>query len=417
MEHHEAVIIGAGHAGLAASQRLAAAGVDHVVLERGRIGETWRSQRWDTFALNTPSWANRLPGDTDDDVLSPADAFHSATVFADRLAAYAARWGLPVHERTAVHAVSPCPDGFEVGIGGPGGERLGAHSVVVASGIQNVPRLPQIAGELPGWVTQLHSLAYRDPASLPAGAVLVVGGGQTGGQIVEDLLGAGRRVYMAPSNVPRMPRRYRGRDIFEWLTTIGFWDVRPEQLPDPAMVRIRQPLISGVGRLGHTVSLQWLAARGATLVGRIRMVEADALLLDDTVAACIRYGDTWSASIARMIDASVEATGSALPGREDDPADEPHRDPDSARSPERLDLRALGITTVIWATGVCGDFSWLPTHLLDADGGPVHQAGRTSLPGLFVLGFPWLTRRGSGIVNGITPDAQLVADAVAARVA
>ncbi|MEW6225752.1 MAG: NAD(P)/FAD-dependent oxidoreductase [Chloroflexota bacterium] len=415
MEHHEAVVIGAGHAGLAASQRLAAAGIDHLVLERGRIGETWRSQRWDTFALNTPSWANRLPGDTDDDVLPPADAFHSATVFAGRLAGYAARWGLPVHERTAVDSVSPRPDGFEVGIAGTGAERLRARSVVVASGIQNVPRLPPIAAELPGWVTQLHSLAYRDPVALPEGAVLVVGGGQTGGQIVEDLLEAGRRVYLAPSNVPRMPRRYRGRDIFEWLTETGFWDVRPEQLPDPAMVRIRQPLISGVGRLGHTVSLQWLAARGATLVGRIRAVEADALLLDDTVGACIRFGDTWSATIARMIDAAVEAAGAALPEREDDPADEPHPDPDSVHSPERMDLRALGITTVIWATGVRGDFSWLPAHLVDADGGLVQQAGRTPLPGLFALGFPWLTRRGSGVIAGITPDAQLVADAVAAR--
>ena len=415
MERHEAVIVGAGHAGLAASQCLAAAGIDHVVLERRRIGETWRSQRWDTFALNTPSWANRLPGDTDDDVIEPADAFHPATEFADRLTGYAARWGLPVSEGVTVTSVSPAGDGFEVGIGGPGGDRIRARSVVVASGIQNVPRLPPIAGALPGWVTQLHSLTYRSPAALPAGAVLVVGGGQTGGQIVEDLLDAGRRVYLAPSNVPRMPRRYRGRDIFEWLTAAGFWEERPDQLPDPAMLRIRQPLISGVGRLGHTVSLQSLAARGATLVGRIRAVEADALLLDDTVAACIRYGDTWSSNIARMVDSSIEAAGSDLPEREDDPADEPHPDAESVHSPERLDLAALGIRTVIWATGVRGDFGWLPRELLDADGAPVHEAGRASLPGLFAIGFPWLTRRGSGIIKGIAQDAQHIADGVAAR--
>jgi len=415
MQRLDAAVVGGGHAGLAVSQRLAAAGIDHVVLERGRIGETWRSQRWGSFVLNTPSWANRLPGDADADVLQPVDAFHSAATFADRLAAYAARWGLPVRPGTPVTSVDPVDGGFEVGVGGTDGERVFARSVVVASGIQNVPRVPPIAAALPAWLTQVPALAYRDPASLPEGAVLVVGGGQTGGQIVEDLLVGGRRVYWAPSKVPRMPRRYRGRDIFEWLTAIGFWDVRPDQLPDPAMLRVRQPLISGVGRLGHTLSFQWLAARGATLVGRIRAVEADTVVLDDTVGACIRYADTVSAEIAGMIDASLQRAGAALPGREDDPADEPHPDPEAVRTPARLDLAALGIRTVIWATGVRGDFGWLPSRLLDADGAPVHQEGRSPVPGLFVLGFPWLTRRGSGIIHGVAADAQVIADAVVAR--
>jgi putative flavoprotein involved in K+ transport len=415
MQHLDAVVVGGGHAGLAASQRLASAGIDHVVLERGRVGETWRSQRWDSFVMNTPSWANRLPDDTDEDVAQPADGFVSAGVFAHRLSAYAARWRLPVHEGSAVSAViEDGRGGFEVAIGSRG-DRVGARSVVVASGIQNVPRMPPIAAALPSWVTQLHSLAYRSAAALPEGAVLVVGGGQTGGQIAEDLLDAGRRVYLSPSRVGRLRRRHRGRDVFEWLAPVGFFDLRPDQVEDPAELRARQPLTSGVGRYGHTLSLQWLASRGATLVGRMREVDGDAVFLDDTVADCIRFGDETSANVSRLLDKVIEGSGAGLPPLEDDPADQPHPDAGSVRSPERLDLRALGICTVVWATGVRGEFGWLPGPALDAAGVPRHEAGSTPIAGLFVLGFPWLTRRASGIVHGIVQDAHRIADGVAAR--
>ena len=417
MTHLEAVIVGAGHAGLAASQQLAAAGIDHVVLERDRIGETWRSQRWDAFTLNTPSWVNRMPGDSDADVPQPRDAFQSAAGFVGRLETYASRWGLPVREGVPVVSVAPVDDGGLVVTAGEGRdrERIAARSVIVASGIQNVPRTPELAGALPAWVTQLHSLQYRSPGALPQGAVLVVGCGQTGGQITEELTGAGRDVYLSPSMVPRVRRRHRGRDVLEWLVPAGFYDLPLEQLPDPAMQHARQPLTSGVGRYGHTVSLQWLASRGATLVGRIRAVEGDELLLDDTVAACIRFGDTASATLRRLTDRAIEATGVALPPLEDDPADEPHPDPDSVHSPERLDLAARGIRTVIWATGVRGRFDWLPDGVLGADGAPRHRAGETAIPGLFVLGFPWLTTRGSGIIYGISRDAARIAAGVVGR--
>ncbi len=216
--------------------------------------------------------------------------------------------------------------------------------------------------------------------------MLVVGGGQTGAQLVDDLLDAGRRVYGSASKVPRCPRRYRGRDMFEWLVRAGFFEQVPEQVPDPAMRAMRQPLISGTGELGHTVSLQSLAARGATLVGRIASVDGDALVLDDSVAACIRFGDEWPAKLRAIADRAVELSGEPPPAVDDaaarDAADLDHPDPDALRFPRRLGLGRAGVRTVIWATSVWGDFGWLPADALGADGAPVHDAGATRVPGL-----------------------------------
>lgn len=427
MERTEAVVVGAGQAGLAVSWHLRRAGVEHLVLERGRVGESWRSQRWDSFTLNTPTWMNGLPGDEEADLGAPLDGFMATDGWVARLDAYAARWELPIHEGVSVTAVEPVAGAGRwlvhveraVGVGRAGAstDLIEARSVVVASGIQNVPRIPAAAAELPPSVAQLHSLDYRRPADLPPGALLVVGSGQTGGQIVEDLLAAGRPVYLSPSRVPRVPRRHRGRDCLEWLVRAGFLEVAVEALPDPAMRFDRQPIISGLGRYGHTVSLQWLASRGAVLVGRIRAVEGGALLLDDTVADCIRFGDERSAEASRQMDAGIQRAGLPLPPLEDDPADEPHPDPDSVHSPERLDLATAGIGTVVWATGVGGSFDWLPAGLLDAAGEPIHDRGVAPVPGLFYLGFPWLTRRGSGVIHGVDADAALIAGHITRRAA
>lgn len=417
MEGLDAVVVGAGHAGLAISQHLARAGVAHVVLERGRIGESWRSQRWDTFALNTPTWLNRLPGDRDDDLGEPRDAFMTAEAWLARLDAYAARWALPVREGIAVTSVEPLAGngGWLVHSDGAAAGPIEARSVVVASGIQNVPSIPPIATAIPASIAQVSALGYRRPSDLPPGAVLVVGGGQTGGQITEDLLSAGRTVYLSPSKVARIRRRHRGRDILEWLVPAGFFEATPAQLPDPAMQHARQPIISGLGRYGHTVSLQWLASRGAVLIGRIRAVDSSTLLLEDSVGELIRFADEQSAEVSRQVDAGIRQSGQPLPPLEDDPADEPHPDPGAVRSPDSLDLRAAGVGTVVWATGVRGDFGWLPRNALDDVGEPRHEAGVSPLAGLFCLGFPWLTRRGSGVINGADADAALIAGHVVRR--
>ena len=417
MERVGAVVVGAGHAGLGVSRELAEAGIDHVVLERGRVAETWRAQRWDSFRLNTPNWMNRLPGE-EDAPPEPRDAFQSAPEFVDRLVGYASRHRLPVREGIRVTRITPTDEGLGLDVaddatGSPA--RISARSVIVASGIQNVGRTPPLAGDLPGWVTQAHSLDYRRPDSLPDGAVLVVGSGQTGGQIVDELLDAGRRVYWSTSRVARCPRRYRGRDMLEWLVRAGFYDMPLADLPDPAMRFARQPLISGTGPLGHTISLQSLAARGASLVGRIVDVADDLLAIDDTVVECIGFGDEGAAKMRAIADAVIEGLEGRPPAIEDDPADRTMPNPERMASINLLDLRAADVRTVIWATGVSGDFGWLPDAALGADAMPIHEAGVTPIPGLFVTGFPWLTNRGSGIIYGAGGDARRIAALAAVR--
>ena len=414
-----AVVIGGGTAGLAAGYHLGRVGVDCVVLERDRIGETWRSQRWDSFVLNTPAWYSRMPGDPEP-TGDERDVFASAPAFLGRLEAYAARHGIAVRTGatvTHVAAADTPAGGLVVSVDGPDGhEELGAPSVVVASGILNVPRLPSIAGSLPAGIRQLTAASYRRPADLPPGAVLVVGSAQSGVQIAEDLVAGGRVVYLSTSSVGRAPRRYRGADMFEWLAHAGFFDRTPDQLPEPRTRFPANPQTSGVGPLGHTVSLQSLAALGVTLLGRPRSVDGDRLLLDDTLGANIAVGDRVSADLKALADRYIAATGQTPAPIDPDPADEPHPDPASIHSPAELDLDRAGIGAVVWATGFRGDFSYLPRAAVGDDGQPIHERGVAAVPGLFFVGFPWLTKQKSGIVNGVGEDAERIAGHIARRV-
>ncbi len=410
----DAVVIGAGQAGLAVSHVLRRSGLEHVVLERDRVGSSWTTRRWDSFALNTPSWMGRLPGDTDATLLGPLDGFGTGAAFQGRLAAYAGRWDLPIRAGATVDRAEPADAGWRIRLAADSAP-IDARSVIAASGIQNVPRIPPMAAQLPTDILQLSGLDYRSPGALPPGAVLVVGSGQTGGQIVEDLLEAGRVVHLSTSRVGRLPRRYRGRDSMAWLVDIGWFDRSLEDVSDPAVRAVRQPLISGVGRLGHTLGLGDLAARGVRLVGRIRAVDASRVALDDTVAECVRLGDTTSQEIRAVIDDGLRDRGIDPPPLEDDPADAAHPDPDLLHSPAILDVRREAISTVIWSTGVRGDFGYLPAAALDAAGGPIHDHGVGPLPGLFHVGYPWLSRRSSGIIHGVAVDAEAIGALVARR--
>jgi putative flavoprotein involved in K+ transport len=247
--------------------------------------------------------------------------------------------------------------------------------------------------------------------------VLVVGSAQSGVQIVEDLLDAGRTVYLCTGSVGRFRRRYRGRDMFEWLVETGFFDLPLERLADPKMRFARQPSISGVGPLGHTVSLQSLAERGVTLLGRPAAIEGDRLLLDDTLGANIAFGDRTSAETNRGLEDGIRNAGLQVPDLEPDPADAPHPDPTSVRSPSELDLEAAGIGSVVWATGFGGDLGYLRVPVLDDANEPIHQRGAAPVPGIYFLGFPWLSKRKSGIIHGIDEDAAFVVDRVAEHLA
>lgn len=411
----DAVVVGAGQAGLGASCYLQQEGREHAVLERGRVGETWRSQRWDSFSLNTPTWMNRLPGIEED--LEPRDGFLLRDEYVRLLEGYAARFTLPVRTGVTVTGVerSRRDGSFVVHTDAPDLGAVEARNVIVASGIQRVPKIPPIAASLPPAIAQLHTADYRNPGQLPPGAVLVVGSAQSGGQIVEDLLDAGRAVYLSTSAVARLRRRYRGRDVTEWLVGSGFYDLPLDRLPDPTMRFAAQPILSGTGRYGHTLSLQYLAERGAILLGRLRAVRDGRLDLDDTLARNIRFADQKSAEFNRAIENGLRDAGIDLPPLEPDPADAPHPDPDSVRSPERLDLEACGIGSVVWATGFTGEFGWLRLPVLDHAGAPIHERGVSPVPGLYFLGFPWLHSRKSGIILGVDADAGFIAGHLAAR--
>lgn len=411
------VVVGAGQAGLAASHHLGRLGIEHVVLERTRIGATWLSQRWDTFALNTPGWRSHLQAADQERQTSDDDAFLSASGFVERLEAFAGRHGIRVRTGVEVTGVAPVGEpgeGFVVSVRGADGEdQLPTRTVVVASGILNVPRVPPIAAALPAGLPQVTGADYGNPTDLPTGAVLLVGSAQSGIQIAEDLVAAGRAVYLCTSSVGRIPRRYRGRDIFAWLGDTGFFDQLPGELPDPRMLTWPQPHVSGVGPLGRTVSLQSLAAQGVTLLGRPTAVEGHRVLLDDTVGANIAFGDRMSAEIKGQVDRHIDERGIAAPANEADPADAPHPDPATVRSLAHLDLEAAGIGSVVWTTGFRGAFDYLPPAVVDARGVPIHDRGVAPVPGIFMLGFPWLIKRKSGIIPGVWDDAATIAEHVA----
>jgi putative flavoprotein involved in K+ transport len=385
-------VVGAGPAGLAVSSRLAGTRCRHVVLERGRVGWSWRTQRWDSFRLNTPQWMNLVPGTSQ---LGSREAFATAASLVGGLERLAA--GLPVAEGTEVFRARRNGDlwRLETSAG-----VVVASSVVVASGFQNVPRRPAYADALPGDLRQLHAADYRRPEELD-GSVLVVGGGQSGLQIAEDVLDAGHRVYLATSRVGRLPRRHRGRDAFAWMRDAGQLDL-PREQAESTVISATPPQISGAGG-GRTVSYQHLASRGAMLLGHAVGCHGRRLELAPDLGANVRFADEASARSRAAWDTWAAAAGfEAGPHGPSDAADDPASHLYGLRGPESLDLAAAGISTVIWATGFGPSLGWLPPGALDT-------RGRPQLPGLHVVGAPWLTHRSSANLYGMAADAEQVA--------
>lgn len=274
MTMFDAVIVGAGQAGLGVSYFLQQHGRKHIVLEQGRIGESWLSQRWDSFKLNTPNFMNVLPG-FEYDGLEP-DGFWRPDELLRYFQSYIELFQLPVRTGVTVVSVEQSEDQghfiVKTRTNGQREESVTSRSVVIASGSQRTPKYPATRARLPDDIAQLHTADYRSAAVLPPGAVVVVGSGQSGCQITEDLLSAGRTVYLCTSKVGRAPRRYRGRDILEWWIDMKFLDVTFASLEDKAISRAAQPQVSGLGRYGHTVSLQSMARQGAVILGRLMEV-------------------------------------------------------------------------------------------------------------------------------------------------
>jgi putative flavoprotein involved in K+ transport len=402
----DAVVIGAGHAGLAASVRLRDAGLDHVVLERGLVGESWRSQRWDSFTVNTPNRMNRLPGASPD--ATDPDAFEPRDAWVARLERYAREQSLPVRTRSAVTAVERDGEGFVVSVADAA--PIHARNVIVASGMVNTPKVPTFAADLDDQIARITTGGYRRPDQLAPGAVLVVGSAQSGCQIAEDLRDAGREVYLATGRVGRIPRRMRGRDTLVWLTETGWLEQRPQDLPDRSVMRLAQPQISGVGPRGRTVSLQSLAARGVTVLGRLDGAAGTKVRFAPDLGGHARFADEYSADIRAQVDDHIARSGIAAPPSEPDPADAAH-DPARFDPSSDLDLADRGITTVIFTTGFSADLSWLRVPgALDGHGAPIHDEGRARVDGLWFLGWGWLRRRKSGIIWGAAEDSAHVVD-------
>lgn len=415
MNFFDVVVIGGGQAGLGVGYYLRAAGSEFVIFERGRVAETWRSQRWDSFAVNTPNWANALPGNMYDG--DEPDGFYHRDELIAYFEDYANRFNLPVREGVTVTGIDTNGDGFSVTCEDATGaiETVTAANIVVASGIMQTPKVPKIRERFPETLFQLHASDYRSPENLPPGAVVVIGGGQSGCQISMDLIRADRDVYLCTSKVGRLRRRYRQRDVVEWGEDMGFWNVPVEELSDPAIQFAAQPQVSGVGRFGSTLSLQSMARDGVHLMGRLSDVEDGVLTTDDSLTEHIAFADERSAEFTRMIEDWIISTGVSAGPIEDDLNDEP-ASPEVAESGiTELDLEEAGVGSVIWCTGFTADFGWIHAPVTDGNGRPIHKRGISPVPGIYFLGFPWLHSRKSGIIHGIDDDARFVAEAIAAR--
>jgi putative flavoprotein involved in K+ transport len=396
----EVIVIGAGQAGLAVSYLLTQQSIQHIVLERGKIGESWRSQRWDSFYLNTPNWSNSLPGMGFDP--DAPDAFGHRDQIVSYLERYASSFDAPVRENVTVTSLE------RISTGGyrlqAGDNSVESRVTVIASGSMSRPRMPAMAQKLPGDILCLTAGTYKNANALPAGAVLIVGSAQSGCQIAEDLNAAGRHVYLCASRVGRIPRIYRGRDTLAWWRDMGFWDVRVEELEDPAMQFAALPQVSGADG-GHTVSFQSLARDGVTLLGRVLDVEGYQLKLKPDLMESIRFADKKSSDFKNAIDAFIIREGITASQPEPDPGEPALPALNGSDLIDRLDLREAGITCVIWCTGFDANWDWLKVNVFDAQGRPQHRNGITTSPGLYFIGFPWLSKRKSGTLYGIAEDA------------
>jgi putative flavoprotein involved in K+ transport len=400
----ETLIIGCGQAGLAMSEHLGKRGAPHLIVERHRIAERWRSERWDSLVANGPAWHDRFPGMTFADI--DPDSFATKDKIVDYFEAYARQIAAPIRCGVAVTALHQKADGSGFRAETSEGV-IEAVNVVVATGPFQRPVIP---GAVPveADIDQIHSAAYRNPGQLREGAVLVIGAGSSGAQIADELARSGRRVYLSVGAHNRPPRRYRGKDFVWWLGVLGEWDAKVAA--DAEHVTIA---VSGA-RSGHTVDFRRLAGLGVTLLGSAGSYQDGVLQLLPNLAENIARGDANYLSMLRAADAYVAEHRLDLPEEPDAHAIDPT--PDCVSDPlAYLDLKAAGVTSIIWATGYALDFEWIKLDVFDQKGRPVHQRGVSTVPGLYFIGLSWLSRRASAFIWGVWHDADYLAEHIASR--
>jgi putative flavoprotein involved in K+ transport len=406
MRHIDAVVIGAGQAGLAVSRCLSDRRIGHVVLERGRVAQRWRSERWDSLRLLTPNWMTRLPGWS---YRGPdPHGFMTAGEVVAFFEGYAQSCAAPLEEDTAVERMIAVDDGFVVDTT-RGAWR--AANVVIATGWCDRPAVPPIAALLDPAVVQLSAAAYRNPGALPAGGVLVVGASATGVQLADELAHAGRDVVLSVGSHTRLPRSHRGMDIYWWLERIGSLERRLEEVADPVAAR-REPSLQLTGRPDHrSVDLGTVQRRGVELTGRLMWAEGRRVRFAPDLARTMAAADARMRRILADIDRHIEASGLATEVLDGDRPSTVTAD----QRLEQLDLAERGITTVLWATGYRRSYPWLQAPVLDACGEIRQRRGCSGVPGLYVVGQRFQHRRNSHLIDGVGRDAVVVADHLARR--
>ena len=402
----ETLIIGAGQAGLALSRHLSTLGHPHLLLDRGRVGERWRSERWDSFRLLTPNWQLSLPGHAYSG--EDRDGFLTRDQVVGFLEGYARSFDAPVRTGVTVHRVHPGGAGWLVETNAG---TFDAANVVVATGHHGVPRIPlPCAQRLPADIMQYHTSHYRRPGQLPPGGVLVVGAGPSGQQIADELAQAGRTVVIAAGRHRTLPRRYRGRDAHWWLERMGAFERTVDSLADPRTARSAPAFVLAGGH--YDLDLRRLVDHGVIAAGRLAGILGPTAWFADDLAATVADADANARAFRSAVDDFVARTGLAAAAPDDPP---PSAGAWAHTAPRVLHLRHMDIRSVIWATGFRRDFTWIDADVFDADGEPVQRRGVTAAPGLYFLGLRWMHRRGSDTIHGVGADAEHLAGVISRR--
>jgi putative flavoprotein involved in K+ transport len=408
MSSLDTIVIGAGQAGLAISRCLSERGVDHVVLERGRIADRWLTERWDSLRLLTPNWMSRLPGWSYDG--ADPDGFMTAAEVAAYFARYARSSEAPVEEQSAVESLRFDGEVYELRTTDA---TWTAQQVVIATGWCDRPAIPAMAGALSPHVRQIAPNSYRNPSSVPDGGVLVVGASATGVQLADELRASGRDVVLAAGRHSRLPRRYRGMDIFWWLDRTGIREKTIDEMPDPVRAR-HEPSLQLVGGTDRrSVDLTTLQDAGVQVTGRVVGIDGRHVRLAEDLAHTAADADRRMRRVLGEIDRHIDETGLT----DEVLAPEPIAPVRPGHAPDRLDLGGRGITSVVWATGHRRTYPWLDVPVLDEHGEIRNQRGVTPLPGLYVLGQHFQHARNSDSIDGVGRDAEFVAEHLTCRAA
>jgi putative flavoprotein involved in K+ transport len=408
MTRVDTVVVGAGHAGLAMSYCLTQHGVAHVVLERGDIGQRWRTERWDSLTLLTPNWATQLPGfhyDGDE-----PEGFESRDGYVSYLERYARSFDAPVRTNTAVDRVAPATQGGFIVETSQG--NLHTRHVVAATGPFHVPVLPAAHEAVPGDVVQIHSSEYRHPSQLPNGPVLVVGSGNSGLQIVTDLLNDTRQVFASVGRLRSLPRRYRGKESVRWLIDMGALDTRVEDASSDIR-RMPPPLLSGVGG-GSDLNLRRMSDRGAVFLGRLVNGHDGRLYFSDDIDVTLRASAESYRGFRSRVDQFVIDRDLEVP-QDDTPCRDADLIPEPFTPTTDLDLAERGIRSIVWATGFRVAYDWIDVPVFGPSGEPAHEGGICAHPGLYFIGLRWLTKYKSFFIYGVGDDARRLAAHIATR--